>query len=376
LRDIKRREQSPLTTNVQSYQRARLGEGPNGVLVKTALEGRPNLRWQAQKTTLQEAAERGGKKGAMKTAGGSGIKGSAREGGSQERRPGRPPLSGEGGGGGSTCSWERPREARRAGGGPADQREPLARGARAPEGAHCYALGRSRLPLSCNTLAPWQRATGTARGLEITAPFPWRPGSDSRPRPARRAPPAPHRGRLPLRQSAPVTLATAAAAQTPTAAGPAPFPPPARPPAASGQPGPALWLGRTGARRGRRRRKPPLPLCPARKARAGGSPTQGRSLCSLLNSRRLPSLPGVLRPSSWDGRETLAWDPPGPACPDERDGGGGGGSAAQGWSARPKLESPSEFQIVSAGLHPLTKHWVGGPKSPLLPATLFPSLRF
>lgn len=138
--------------------RDRLGEGPDGVLVKTALEGRPNLRWQAQKTTLQEAAERGGKKGAMKTAGGSGIKGSARErGGSQERRPGRPPLSGEGGGGGSTCSWELPRKARRAGGGPADQQEPLARGARAPEGAHCYALGRSRLPLSCNTLAPWQR---------------------------------------------------------------------------------------------------------------------------------------------------------------------------------------------------------------------------
>lgn len=151
-------------------------------------------------------------------------KGLLGKGGSQERRSGRPSLSGEGGGGGSTCSWERPREARRAGGGPGDQREPLARGARAPEGAHCYALGRSRLPLSCNTLAPWQRATGTARGLEITAPFPWRPGSD-RPRPARRAPPAPRRGRLPLRPSAPVTLATAAAAQTPTAAGPAPRPP-------------------------------------------------------------------------------------------------------------------------------------------------------
>lgn len=294
---------------MQSYQRDRLGEGPDGVLVKTASEGRPNLRWQAQKTALQEAAERGGKKGAKKTAGGTGIKGSAREGGSQERRSGRPSLSGEGGGGGSTCSWERPREARRTGGGPGDQREPLARGARAPEGAHCYALGRSRLPLSCNTLAPWQRATGTARGLEITAPFPWRPGSD-RPRPARRAPPAPRRGRLPLRPSAPVTLATAAAAQTPTAAGPAP-----RPPAAPGQPRPALRLGRTRARRGRRRRKPPLPLCPARKAGAGGSPTQGRTLCSLLTSRRLP---GVPLPSSWDGKETLARDP-GPAWPDERD---------------------------------------------------------
>lgn len=39
------------------------------------------MRWQAQKTALQEAAERGGKKGAKKTAGGTGIKGSAREGG-------------------------------------------------------------------------------------------------------------------------------------------------------------------------------------------------------------------------------------------------------------------------------------------------------
>lgn len=84
---------------MQSYQRDRLGEGPDGVLVKTALEGRPNLRWQAQKTALQEAAERGGKKGAKKTAGGTGIKGSAREGGYQERRSGRPSLSGEGGGG-------------------------------------------------------------------------------------------------------------------------------------------------------------------------------------------------------------------------------------------------------------------------------------
>ncbi|XP_038947289.1 actin nucleation-promoting factor WASL-like [Rattus norvegicus] len=126
-------------------------------------------------------------------------------------------------------------------------------------------------------------------------------------------------------------------------------PPPARPPAALGQPGPALWLGRTRALRGRQRRKPPLPLSLARKARAGGSPTQGRSLCSLLNSRRLPSLPGVPRPSSWDGRENLARDPPGPACPDER--------ATQGWNAVPRQESPSEFQIVSAGLHPLTVHW-------------------
>lgn len=139
-------------------------------------------------------------------------------------------------------------------------------------------------------------------------------------------------------------------------------PPPARPPAALGQPGPALWLGRTRALRGRQRRKPPLPLSLARKARAGGSPTQGRSLCSLLNSRRLPSLPGVPRPSSWDGRENLARDPPGPACPDER--------ATQGWNAVPRQESPSEFQIVSAGLHPLTVHWVGGPKFPILPATL------
>lgn len=130
------------------------------------------------------------------------------------------------------------------GGGPADQREPLARGARAPEGAHCYALGRSRLPLSCNTLAPWQRATGTARGLEITAPFPWRPGSDSRPRPARHAPPAPRRGRLPLHRSAPVTLATATAAQTPTAAGPAPFPHPSRPPARGAWPAWACALAR------------------------------------------------------------------------------------------------------------------------------------
>ena len=84
-------------------------------------------------------------------------------------------------------------EARRARGGP-----------RATEGAHCQVPGRSRLPLSCNTLAPWHRATGATRGLEIAAPFPWRPGSDSRPRrPPQALPaqprPAPPR---PLRRSA------------------------------------------------------------------------------------------------------------------------------------------------------------------------------
>lgn len=93
-------------------------------------------------------------------------------------------MSGVGGGGGSTCSRERPvplssepRSAERrhdARGRPRPLRPagPLAGGPRAAEGAHCYVPGRSRLPLSCNTLAPWHRATGTARGLEITAPFP------------------------------------------------------------------------------------------------------------------------------------------------------------------------------------------------------------
>lgn len=81
-----------LTTNVQSYQRDRLGEGPEGVLVKTALERRPNLRWQAQKTALQEAAERGGKKGAKKTAGGTRIKGPAREVGGPKKGAQEGPL--------------------------------------------------------------------------------------------------------------------------------------------------------------------------------------------------------------------------------------------------------------------------------------------
>lgn len=67
---------------------------------------------------------------------------------------------------------------------------PLAHGPRATKGAHCQVPGCSRLPLSCNTLAPWHRATGTTRGLEIAARFPWRLAvTPAPPRPARGAGP-------------------------------------------------------------------------------------------------------------------------------------------------------------------------------------------
>lgn len=287
---------------MQSYQRDRLEEGPDRVLVKTALEGRPNLRWQAQKTALQEAAERGGKKGATRTAGGTGIKGSAREGGVPRKAPRK-----------ALFVWRGRRRGQHVQLGAPERGSPRGGRPRRSAGTSCLRGPRSRRGALLRP-RPQQIAAVLQYPRTLAARHWHGPGVGNNcavPMATRQRPPPPR----PLRT-----------------AGPSPRPPPP-PPERSGNPGnggcgsnsdrgpprlpplhpPAArgawpaWacasrLGRTRTRRGRRRRKSPLPLCPARKAGAGGSPRQGRSLCSLLTSRRLPSLPGVPRPSSWDGR--------------------------------------------------------------------------
>lgn len=140
-------------------------------------------------------------------------------------RVGGAALSGEGGGGGSTCSRERPRqpgspprsageEARRAG---AARAPPISRAScrRAPRYRRSALLGPRPQQIAAvlqypRTLARrhWHRP-----GLEIAAPFPWRRGSDSAP--ARSPAPGPPR---PARCAAPPAPAAAAS------------PPPERPP--------------------------------------------------------------------------------------------------------------------------------------------------
>ncbi|CAI9179755.1 unnamed protein product [Rangifer tarandus platyrhynchus] len=154
---------------------------------------------------------------------------------------------------------------------------PLARGPRATKGAHCQVPGRSRLRLSCHTLAPWHRATGTTRGLEIAAPFPWRPGSDSRPHRPPQAGPAP----------------PAAQVRRPA---------PQQPPSHLGAPRPRN-LGNCGRRRRLRKappRTPPGRVPPSRQLRSGQGPDQlsggvperpGRRRRG--SRRRKPSLPAA-----------------------------------------------------------------------------------
>lgn len=79
LRNIKSRSSRP-HNDCAKLPKRQTGEGPDGVLVKDSFGGKAKLEVARQKTALQEAAERGGKKGA-KAAGGTGIKRSAREGG-------------------------------------------------------------------------------------------------------------------------------------------------------------------------------------------------------------------------------------------------------------------------------------------------------